>query len=546
MFSPVRNLRSCLIPCIFVAIASVPLVSYDQHTFFPKPHNDGTVSCNAFCTNTGGYWGPAGICLDGIDNQSSGPANITCDKVLGGGHNVTCECQAPWPAPTGTVEKPGDNGSVSCGAFCTNGGANWGRAGTCVGGRIEQGPGAGGNIANCDDGLGVLGNVVCYCQPPCDPPSSSFEKPNNNGTVSCNTFCSNKGGSWGPVGTCTGGRVEQGLWAGHNIACSTALTDHSPDGGNVVCYCKPSPVYMGCYVDPDGNNRKLPITLSSSSTMTIEDCVVAAMAKGLTYAGLQAGGQCYGGNDYGGQPISTVGTPSPYLAPDQSVCNERCKNDQTEICGGAWVNSVYYTKGDNDTKPGYLGCYQDSSSGRRKLPVTLSSSSTMTVETCLAAARSKNLPYAGLQFGGQCYGGNTLSATDRVNEQTCSMTCNGNQGEVCGGVWLNSVYATGYPLMSCAYDQDFSSDDSNCGSCGHVCGSKSSCQGGKCVLQCGSLTACGNYCVDLTTNRNYCGSCGHSCAPGWECRGSSCYNPCPKGNCGYVPVPPDTGSSCPR
>ena len=86
----------------------------------------------------------------------------------------------------------------------------------------------------------------------------------------------------------------------------------------------------------------------------------------------------------------------------------------------------------------YVGCYTDSST--RALPNELISSGA-TVESCLAAAQAADYAYAGVQYGGQCFAGNTLGIT-KVSDSSCNMPCSANSSEVCGGTWLNSIYST--------------------------------------------------------------------------------------------------------
>src|SRR5689334_16501676 len=49
-----------------------------------------------------------------------------------------------YDAPKGGMfEKPENNGTVNCNAFCANEGGDWGPQGTCVGARFAAGPNAG-------------------------------------------------------------------------------------------------------------------------------------------------------------------------------------------------------------------------------------------------------------------------------------------------------------------------------------------------------------------------------------------------------------------
>jgi WSC domain len=86
--------------------------------------------------------------------------------------------------------------------------------------------------------------------------------------------------------------------------------------------------------------------------------------------------------------------------------------------------------------PGYVGCFTDSES--RALPYWLGSVND--VDTCVNLARANGLAYAGLQWYGECWGGNELRYT-QVGDGECNTPC--ASGQMCGGSWRNSIYATG-------------------------------------------------------------------------------------------------------
>jgi hypothetical protein len=93
----------------------------------------------------------------------------------------------------------------------------------------------------------------------------------------------------------------------------------------------------------------------------------------------------------------------------------------------------------------YVGCGTDAGS-----PRTLGDKSTqymanvgnnMTVEWCVDFCAGSS--YAGLEYGSQCWCGNSLAA-DRAPQDgilgNCQMKCNGDSGEYCGGSWALSIY----------------------------------------------------------------------------------------------------------
>jgi hypothetical protein len=86
-----------------------------------------------------------------------------------------------------------------------------------------------------------------------------------------------------------------------------------------------------------------------------------------------------------------------------------------------------------------LGCYSEGTSGRslnwRQDSVA---AATMTVETCLAACKAGGYSFAGIEFAQECYCGVVLgNGTLPVDDGSCSMPCNGNKNEMCGGELRN-------------------------------------------------------------------------------------------------------------
>lgn len=64
----------------------------------------------------------------------------------------------------------------------------------------------------------------------------------------------------------------------------------------------------------------------------------------------------------------------------------------------------------------------------------------MTVEKCVAFAQSKGLRYAGVEFGSQCFVGNTLHTTNNEPDHDCSQVCAGSKSELCGAGGRLQVY----------------------------------------------------------------------------------------------------------
>ena len=86
--------------------------------------------------------------------------------------------------------------------------------------------------------------------------------------------------------------------------------------------------YQGCYTDT--TTRALPVQLGGT-THTIASCKQAAYNAGYRYAGLQYYGYCFAGNNLA------------YSLVTDRECNTPCTSDPSQMCGGAWRNSIYGT-----------------------------------------------------------------------------------------------------------------------------------------------------------------------------------------------------------
>ena len=78
----------------------------------------------------------------------------------------------------------------------------------------------------------------------------------------------------------------------------------------------------------------------------------------------------------------------------------------------------------------------------------------MTVESCLTACKDQGYPFAGVEFGSQCWCGVVLANdTQKVDTSQCAMPCNGNSKEICGGSAKINVYVANdlESLEPCGY-----------------------------------------------------------------------------------------------
>ncbi|MBX3190948.1 MAG: hypothetical protein KF819_28390 [Labilithrix sp.] len=142
-----------------------------------------------------------------------------------------------------------------------------------------------------------------------------------------------------------------------------------------------------------------------------------------------------------------------------------------------------------------------------------------TQKTCSGACVSKEDPNVGCATDGCSPCAPTVNGAPACKAGACSFTCSEGFSD-----------CDGDPRTGC--EAKTSTDVSNCGACGTVCGSANTdtptkCVTGKCEFACKTGFAhCGAEAdtgceTNLQTNALHCGACGHSCLGG-ECAGGKC------------------------
>ncbi|KAI0099658.1 WSC domain-containing protein [Nemania sp. FL0031] len=200
-------------------------------------------------------------------------------------------------------------------------------------------------------------------------------------------------------------------------------------------------VYSGCY-DNGQVGQKEALSLRTdldSQNMTVEICVAHCKGNDYRLAGLSYYGVCYCG-----QTVSTALLP-------EDQCSFPCTGNSSETCGGdtqvnIWMDPTFPPLADQTDISEYVpvGCWTDDSSDGKALfyrQDTLESAA-MTTETCLQACLAGGFPFAGTEYGGECYCGVVIgNGTDLATDaSTCNMACNGNSSEICGGPARLSLY----------------------------------------------------------------------------------------------------------
>jgi hypothetical protein len=141
--------------------------------------------------------------------------------------------------------------------------------------------------------------------------------------------------------------------------------------------------------------------------MTVEACQGYCLGKNYLLAGLEHNTQCYCSLLLGS--YSTVG---------YTGCTMACSGSSTETCGGSSRLSVYHYT--NYMYPQLVqgvgtynlsGCFTDSQAARGLSNFTTASSTSMIVESCVSSCQTRDYGKADVEYGSECYCGNTLATT---------------------------------------------------------------------------------------------------------------------------------------
>ncbi|KAH8649429.1 hypothetical protein BGZ60DRAFT_499074 [Tricladium varicosporioides] len=196
--------------------------------------------------------------------------------------------------------------------------------------------------------------------------------------------------------------------------------------------------YAGCANDTSAN-RALGAVYTYNSTMTVESCQTFCLSKNYPLAGLESGNQCF--CDLELNFNSSIG---------RTGCTTPCIGKSSQICGGSRVLSVYnYTNFEypqivpSASNYNVAGCFLDSSATRILSGYSFTSTTNMTVESCIGTCQTKGFSKAGVEFAKQCYCGNTVVSNKTVPIEDCkAQFCTGDSTEFCGSANRLLLYST--------------------------------------------------------------------------------------------------------
>eukprot|EP01059_Diplonema_ambulator_P020975 TRINITY_DN3494_c0_g1_i1.p1 TRINITY_DN3494_c0_g1~~TRINITY_DN3494_c0_g1_i1.p1 ORF type:complete len:463 (+),score=62.27 TRINITY_DN3494_c0_g1_i1:35-1423(+) len=189
----------------------------------------------------------------------------------------------------------------------------------------------------------------------------------------------------------------------------------------------PQPYPLGCF---DTTTRFLTNRIYADAANTPSRCVSECTAAGYSFAGVEAGLECWCGHSI---------LDSTKIHP--SLCATPCTGDSALSCGGYRRMELYRigAPGPSQPTPSAVGCYEVDPSSRA-LHERVYKGAGNTVGECASVCWWNGYKYAGLEAGDECWCGTVLPVRRLVSSK-CALPCSGNSSEHCGNGYRTSVWA---------------------------------------------------------------------------------------------------------
>jgi hypothetical protein len=219
----------------------------------------------------------------------------------------------------------------------------------------------------------------------------------------------------------------------------------------------PGWTFISCFTDEiDARALLTQVQIKGGpEAMSVSQCNYRCWVDGYILSGVEFAHECWCDHALNGEYHVKV---------PESECNMICAGDNTETCGGANRIAIYeysitpalktgtpifasptLAARSVDIKSLYtaIGCYEDSKSSRilGKYIVPSGTAQDMTVEICVTACYDSGLPYAGLEYGQECFCDTSMQNQVTTYDTDCNMVCPGDSGETCGGDLRINIYS---------------------------------------------------------------------------------------------------------
>ncbi|KAF5313126.1 hypothetical protein D9619_002379 [Psilocybe cf. subviscida] len=213
--------------------------------------------------------------------------------------------------------------------------------------------------------------------------------------------------------------------------------------------------FVGCFSDTAPASRTLQEATVVNTAMTpllcTQFCSGTNFATPFNFAGTEFTEECFCDFNIQGTAVKL----------NDSACTFPCGGDGNQTCGDAGKISVYQNMNKNvgpiptnkaNVTGGwtFTGCFTDAINGNgRTLLERFDIAAGVTIESCTAECNATGFTIAGLEFGEECWCGNSFLVANTTAPLTdCSRACEADHTELCGAASRLSVYTLKPPVVT--------------------------------------------------------------------------------------------------
>ena len=170
--------------------------------------------------------------------------------------------------------------------------------------------------------------------------------------------------------------------------------------------------------------------------MTVETC--DSLCADYAYYGLEYGRECYCGDELAYKPYRT----------EPEACDVPCLGDPSQGCGGRSLLNLYKRNSADAVEPEDtgatalyepVGCFAEPDGAKALSQVY--SSVKMTHALCFSHCHAGGFSYAGLEYGQECWCGNSITGGTLLAVGQCTAPCAGDATETCGNGNVIQLYS---------------------------------------------------------------------------------------------------------
>ncbi|EPE28663.1 Quinoprotein alcohol dehydrogenase-like protein [Glarea lozoyensis ATCC 20868] len=363
---------------------------------------------------------------NGIDNAGSYMSLFADSRTFDGNTTTPSTPGTPAPAPGAPIINPGVGGFTSLGCYTEPTGAR------ALTNQIQV---TKKTIASCIAGCSALNSNIqyagmeyggeCWCGATLN--ANSLKVANTDCSMPCNDNATEYCGA--------GSRLNLYIKG----AAPTSLTSSSAASSTVVSSSSSTLGSSSSSVISSSSS----VISSSSSVISSSSSVISSSSSAASSSTGTSSRTVSSSSSTGSSSSSTAASSSSTISSSSSaITSSSSSSSSTSSSSSAAPTPTGPTVKQVVGSYSFQGCYNEITVGGRALqPTTTFADDGMTLEACSAFCTGKT--YFGVEYGRECYCGNTLSPDSKLvaNQADCNFLCPGDKYSYCGAGNRIQLYA---------------------------------------------------------------------------------------------------------